>query len=450
MEVQHDARPAARAASSARGPNAGLRLWAWTRRAPVRRHRAATASGSAPPRTQRARRRPAPEARRCDARATRPPRRAPRARAASARRRRVPPRRGCGSGCGGTGPRAKPRSPGTLAVAAAPSHRRRRRRLIACATGPHARRRSSSRWSCCCSCSCWEARRRSWPVACGHRRRPDSSRHRPHAAARRLPRRGAGVERSRAGRASRRRGARRRRRAGPGDPCDGGATRRALRRARRAARAQRRAQHGGARRPTPPLLCFVDDDVAVRPGWLRRSRRARRARCPRTPACSPARSTRASRTTASAPVRPRGGTGDRPRPRPRGPRLRARLGREHDRAPQRARAGRPVRRGARALRRRAGVAGPLEGRGRAGCATSRPPRWTTAVRATTPACARSCRAARFRGRASRRFDVFKGTAPSLAAELRVLAGCLAHGPRSRLLHGPGHGRALPRPPRGPP
>ncbi|MBX5441731.1 MAG: glycosyltransferase family 2 protein [Solirubrobacteraceae bacterium] len=46
------------------------------------------------------------------------------------------------------------------------------------------------------------------------------------------------------------------------------------------------------------------------------------------------------------------------------------------------------------------------------------------------------RAARARGRASRRFDVHRGTAPSLAAELRVLAGCLWHGPRRRCLNGP--------------
>jgi GT2 family glycosyltransferase len=46
------------------------------------------------------------------------------------------------------------------------------------------------------------------------------------------------------------------------------------------------------------------------------------------------------------------------------------------------------------------------------------------------------RAARARGRASRRFDVFRGQPPSLAAELRVLAGCLAHGPRFRCAMGP--------------
>ncbi|MCW3048406.1 MAG: glycosyltransferase [Solirubrobacterales bacterium] len=46
------------------------------------------------------------------------------------------------------------------------------------------------------------------------------------------------------------------------------------------------------------------------------------------------------------------------------------------------------------------------------------------------------RAAHRRGQASRRFDVFKGTAPSLGTELRTLAGCLAHGPRFRCANGP--------------
>jgi len=46
------------------------------------------------------------------------------------------------------------------------------------------------------------------------------------------------------------------------------------------------------------------------------------------------------------------------------------------------------------------------------------------------------RAAYRRGQASRRFDVFRGTAPSLGAELRVLAGCALHGPRFRCANGP--------------
>jgi GT2 family glycosyltransferase len=46
------------------------------------------------------------------------------------------------------------------------------------------------------------------------------------------------------------------------------------------------------------------------------------------------------------------------------------------------------------------------------------------------------RAAWFRGRASRRFDGVKGTSPSLAAELRVLAGCIAHGPLRLCMNGP--------------
>ncbi|WCB96604.1 hypothetical protein DSM104299_05368 [Baekduia alba] len=46
------------------------------------------------------------------------------------------------------------------------------------------------------------------------------------------------------------------------------------------------------------------------------------------------------------------------------------------------------------------------------------------------------RAAYRRGRASRRFDISKNTAPSTEHELRVLAGCLAHGPRFRCANGP--------------
>jgi len=45
-------------------------------------------------------------------------------------------------------------------------------------------------------------------------------------------------------------------------------------------------------------------------------------------------------------------------------------------------------------------------------------------------------AAHRRGGASRRYDVAKGTAPSLTAELRTLAGCAVHGPRYRCCNGP--------------
>ena len=47
-----------------------------------------------------------------------------------------------------------------------------------------------------------------------------------------------------------------------------------------------------------------------------------------------------------------------------------------------------------------------------------------------------CSAARARGRAARREDVAKGSVPSLAGELRVLAGTLVHGPRFRCANGP--------------
>ncbi|WP_051221761.1 glycosyltransferase family 2 protein [Conexibacter woesei] len=46
------------------------------------------------------------------------------------------------------------------------------------------------------------------------------------------------------------------------------------------------------------------------------------------------------------------------------------------------------------------------------------------------------RAAYRRGRASRRFDIYKNAAPAAGDELRVLAGCLLHGPRFRCANGP--------------
>jgi len=58
-------------------------------------------------------------------------------------------------------------------------------------------------------------------------------------------------------------------------------------------------------------------------------------------------------------------------------------------------------------------------------------------RAGNDARLRSLMAAAYRrGGASRRFDVLKGTAPSLPAELRTLAGCAVHGPRRRCFNGP--------------
>ncbi len=47
-----------------------------------------------------------------------------------------------------------------------------------------------------------------------------------------------------------------------------------------------------------------------------------------------------------------------------------------------------------------------------------------------------CRAAYHRGQAARRFDQRAGTAPSTRHELRVLAGCIAHGPRRQCAGGP--------------
>lgn len=50
--------------------------------------------------------------------------------------------------------------------------------------------------------------------------------------------------------------------------------------------------------------------------------------------------------------------------------------------------------------------------------------------------ARLARVAYHRGRAGRRYDVSKGTAPRLEAELRTLLGCALHGPRQLCANGP--------------
>jgi GT2 family glycosyltransferase len=47
-----------------------------------------------------------------------------------------------------------------------------------------------------------------------------------------------------------------------------------------------------------------------------------------------------------------------------------------------------------------------------------------------------CRAAYRRGRASRRFDVFRGAVPSLADELALVGRCALHGPRFACMNGP--------------
>src|SRR5205814_6711345 len=53
--------------------------------------------------------------------------------------------------------------------------------------------------------------------------------------------------------------------------------------------------------------------------------------------------------------------------------------------------------------------------------------------ATVPALARAAYA---RGQASRRYDVFKGRAPGIGAELALLARAVLHGPLRRCSNGP--------------
>ena len=98
---------------------------------------------------------------------------------------------------------------------------------------------------------------------------------------------------------------------------------------------------------------------------------------------------------------------------------------------ERARAHRPVRRGARRRRRRGGLAAPPARRRRAHRLRRRGGRRPPPHGPRRADLRRSSRAAYFRGRASRRYDARKGVAPPLAAELRTLAGCLWHIVRRR-------------------
>ena len=269
----------------------------------------------------------------------------------------------------------------------------------------------------------------------------EGCRRHPDPAPRALSRGRAGLDRPAGPRrgSGGRRGRRRPRR---GDARGRRAPRRALPRPRRAARPERRAQHRAARHRRAARV-------------LRRRRR------------------RGAPGLARCPAGRRGGLPDevavldRPDPRPlRGPPLPRRAGARARRSPSSTSAppiatattrGAPTWRSAAA---RSSASGPSTRRA-SSTATSRsgrracgPP--AAAIRYVADAAldhrragddARLralCRAAYRRGLASRRFDVFKGTAPSLAGELRVLAGCLLHGPRRACMQRPGARRALAR------
>ena len=156
-----------------------------------------------------------------------------------------------------------------------------------------------------------------------------------------------------------------------------------------ASRGLNAARNSGIDAARSDLFVFVDDDVAVRPGWLDgadRRRRHGRSRGRRADGADP----RPLRGPSPALVRPREPADHDPGLRPRRPRRRARLGREHDAAPQRDRRdsapSTPSSRPARATRRPGSSAcSPRAG----GFATSPPPRWTIAAPATTRGCARS-------------------------------------------------------------
>ena len=194
------------------------------------------------------------------------------------------------------------------------------------------------------------------------------------------------------------------------------------------------ARNAAAAHVDAELLVYVDDDVRVRPGWLAALLEAHEREPPDVGVLTGPIVARiedhAYRTCGreGLPITflDLG---------PRGHRRAPRLGREHDDPAQRAGPDRAVRRGARPLRRRAGVAVAAARRRRAhalhrGRGARAPPGGDDARLRSL------ARAAWFRGRASRRFDGVKGTSPSLAAELRVLAGCIAHGPLRRCMNGP--------------
>ena len=118
------------------------------------------------------------------------------------------------------------------------------------------------------------------------------------------------------------------------------------------------------------------DAAAARPARVRRRRRRRAARLAGRAAGRRCRGgaggrrpdrpdPRPLRGPSLALLRARAAADHDAGPRPARPRRRARLGREHDRAPDGDRPRRALRRGARAVRRRAGVAGPAARRGRA-------------------------------------------------------------------------------------
>ena len=134
-------------------------------------------------------------------------------------------------------------------------------------------------------------------------------------------------------------------------------------------------------------------------------------------------------------VRPRAGAGDDARPRPGGPRRRARLGREPRPAARRRSTarGRSTRRARARATRRSGSGGCAPRAG--GSATSPRPASTTGARARTrgsPGCRAPPTTA---GVHARRFDAAKGTAPGLGGELRTLAGCVWHIARRRCGNG---------------
>ena len=374
VQVQHDARAAARAAASARQPSVGWTLWACTTRAPVRRTAAATSSGASPPRSSPSAARPRPSAAesRSSTSASSPSSvRISHARSSTARS--SPP------GHAVAVVQQQDHAGSTLSLLRG----RGTRRLDPLPDPPPARL----------------PRRRARV-----RRRAGARRTAPRSSSSRTTPADPATERAGAPRTAR-------------------ATSRSARRAGSTSRATRRS-----RRPAGDLLCFLDDDVEAWPGWLAALLAAAAAHPGHEAFGGPIRARLEG--TRPARLRARAAAGDDARPRAGRPRRRARLGREPRRCAARAleRVGgvRPGALGRRATRRSgSGGCAPRAG----GSATSRRPASTTAARAPTRASPGLARAAWHRGRHARRYDEAKGARAGVAGELRTLAGCVvAHRP----------------------
>ena len=212
-----------------------------------------------------------------------------------------------------------------------------------------------------------------------------------------------------------------------------------------AARGLNVARNTGVSESRGELVVFVDDDIEARPGWLAALLAAAREH--------------PDVDVFTGPIRPRL-EGSAPRGCGReGPPITAlRLGDEDTDARYAWGANMAIRRsalervgpfdvGLEKRRRRAGMAGPaapLAGRW-AGPLHRGRRRRPSPQRPTTRGCARSPARPGPAARAARRFDAWRGEAPTLRRELLTLGGCVGHVVRRRCPAGIVDRRALERP-----